>query len=77
VEVLLYIEVAMALTVGCQPEDTCCRCCYVLIVEGVVAADTVATKALALTDHVPADGGVQLLTVALPELFFLVLSAAA
>jgi hypothetical protein len=48
-----------------------------LIVEGVVATDTIATKALALTDHVPADGGVQLLTVALPELFFLVLSAAA
>jgi hypothetical protein len=69
------------LTVGCQPEGTCCRC-YVLtgdmhLAEGVVAVDTAAVKALALTDPVPADGGVQLLATTLALLLFLALSAVA
>jgi hypothetical protein len=43
-EVLLYIEMATELAIGCQPEDIHCRCCFVLtgeiyFVEEVVVAD--------------------------------------
>jgi hypothetical protein len=37
----------------------------------VVVSDVAVERALALRAHVPADGGVLLLTAALPELLFL------
>jgi hypothetical protein len=72
----------MTLSVGYQLEDTCCRCCYVLIggmcfAEDVVAADAIVVKALVLKDPIPVDEGAQLLTAALPRLLFLARSAAA
>jgi hypothetical protein len=40
--------------------------------EEVVVADVAVTRAIAPRAHVPADGGVLLLTAALPELLFLI-----
>jgi hypothetical protein len=72
--VLLFIEVGTEL--GYQPEDTYCRCYFVFtgemyFADEVVVADVAVERALALRAHVPADGGVLLLTAALPELLFL------
>jgi hypothetical protein len=53
-EVLLYIGSAMALLVGCQPEDTCYQCCFALTGRmcfvGVVAASAAATETPAFAD---------------------------
>jgi hypothetical protein len=74
VEVLLYIGSAMVLVVGCQPGDTCCRCCFVstgrmcfveVVVAGVAAAEVPTLRA-----HVPADKGVLSLAAASPEFLF-------
>jgi hypothetical protein len=45
--------------------------------DGIIAVDTIAMETLALKDLVPANGGVELPTAALPELLFLAISAAA
>jgi hypothetical protein len=75
--VLLCIEAATKLVVGYQPEDTYCRCCFVLSSEmysaqEVDVADVAVTRAPAPRAHIPIDGGVLLLVVALPEFLFLV-----
>jgi hypothetical protein len=77
VEVLLCIEAATELDVGCQVGDTYCRCFFVLtgevyFAEEFAMADAIAVKALALRTHVPGGEGVLLLIVVLPELLFLV-----
>jgi hypothetical protein len=74
VNVLLCIEVAMELVVGYQPEGTYYRCCFVLSGEMYSVGEVAIAimKALAPKAHVPADEGVLLLIVALPELLFLV-----
>jgi hypothetical protein len=74
-EVLLCIEVATELVVGCQLEETYCRCYFVLtgelyFAEEVAMADVAVARALALRARVPANVGVLLLTAALPELLF-------
>jgi hypothetical protein len=81
-EVLLYIEMATELAIGCQLEDIHCRCCFVLtgeiyFVEEVVVADIDVVKVLALRVHVPVGECVLLLIVALPALLFLARSASA
>jgi hypothetical protein len=80
--VLLCIEAVTELVVGCQPEDTYCRCYFVLTGEmyfagEVVAADVAVVKVLALRAHILAGEGVLLLIAALPELLFLVRSVVA
>jgi hypothetical protein len=79
---MLCIKVAMELVVGYQLGDNYCRCCFVLsgemyFAEEVVVADVAVTRAIAPRAHVPADGGVLLLTAALPELLFLIRFVAA
>jgi hypothetical protein len=73
--VLLYIEAAIELVAGHLPGDTYCRCCLVLCgemysVEEIAVANAIVTRALVPRAHIPADGGVLLLTAALPELLF-------
>jgi hypothetical protein len=75
-EVLLSIGSATVLPVGCQLEDTYCRCCFastgrLCFVEAVVAG-AAAVEAPALRAHVPTDEGVLSLATAPPELLFLV-----
>jgi hypothetical protein len=70
-----YIEAAMELVARHQPGDTYCRCCSILCgdmysIEEVVVADAVVTRALVPRAPIPTDGGVLLLTAALPELLF-------
>jgi hypothetical protein len=81
VEVLLYIGSAMALAVGCQPEGTCCQCCFVLTGRlyfvDVAMASAAGAEAPALRARAPAGEGILLLTTAPPELLFLVRSVAA
>jgi hypothetical protein len=81
VEVLLYIEVAMALAVGCQPEDTYCQCCFVLTGEmyfakEVASVDVTVVKVLAPRADIPTGEGVLLPVATLPEVLFLVQSVA-
>jgi hypothetical protein len=69
----------MMLVVGCQLEDTCCRCCFastgrMSFVEIVVAS--AAAEAPALMAHAPTDEGVLWLVAASPKLLFLVQSIA-
>jgi hypothetical protein len=80
VEALLCIGSATVLPIGCQLEDTYCRCCFAstgrfCFVEAVVASATV--EAPAIRAHVPTDEGVLLLSTAPPELLFLVQFVAA
>jgi hypothetical protein len=75
-EVLLCIGSAMVLVVGCQPKDTCYRCCFdltdrICFVE-VVVASAAAMEAPAMRAHVPTDKSVLSLAAALPELLFLI-----
>jgi hypothetical protein len=81
VEVLLYTGFATTLVVGCQLEDTCYQCCFILTgrmcFAKVVVADAAIAEAPALTAHVPADEGALLLAATPPELLFLVRSVAA
>jgi hypothetical protein len=68
---MLCIEAATELVVGHQPGDTYCRCCLVLCgemysVEEVDVANAIVMRALVPRAHIPADGGVLLLDVALP-----------
>jgi hypothetical protein len=79
-KVLLCIGSAMMLVVGCQLEDTCCRCCFastgrMCFVE-IVVASAAAAEALALMAHAPTDEGVLWLAATLPKLLFLVQSIA-
>jgi hypothetical protein len=80
-EVLLCIGSATVIAVGCQPEDTCCRCCFVstgrMCFVQVVVVGATTVGAPALRAHVPADKGVLSLPIAPPELLFLVRSMAA
>jgi hypothetical protein len=73
-EVLLCIGSAIVLAVGCQLEDTCCRCCFtstgrMCFIEVVVAG---AVEAPALRAHAPTDEGALSIPTALPEFLFLV-----
>jgi hypothetical protein len=75
--VLLGIEAATELVVGHQPWDTYYRCCFVLCGEmysakEVAMAHASVMRAFSLRAHISTDGGVLLLTVALPKLLFLV-----
>jgi hypothetical protein len=74
---LLCIEAATEIVVGCQPGDTYCRCCFVLsgemyVADEVVVADVAVARAPAPRAHILADRGVLLLIAALSELLFLV-----
>jgi hypothetical protein len=80
-QVLLCIGSSTTLVVGCQPEDTCCQCCFVstgrMCFVEVVAANATAVEAPTLRVHFHANEGVLFLTATPPELLFLVRSIAA
>jgi hypothetical protein len=79
---LLCLEVATKLVVGYQLGYTYCRCYFVLSgkmysPKEVVVVDSTVMRALGPRARIPADGGVLLLVVALPEVLFLVRFVAA
>jgi hypothetical protein len=76
VKVLLYIGSSMALAVGCQPEGTCCQCCFVLTGR-LCFVDVAVASAAGAEARAPAGEGILLLTIAPPELLFLVRSVTA
>jgi hypothetical protein len=79
-DVLLYIVVAMGLTVSCLPRGTCCRCCpaFVSTTAAVLSDAEVVVVVVAIADvlalrlNALADEGFLLLAAALHVLLFLV-----